>query len=104
MKTYVYFISDGHGHTKIGVSDNPQKRLKQCQTGNPYKLKLERTEVFESRNDALEREKELHNKFKDFNTHGEWFQTSLTETFYKYDSPTYENYIDVVLTRNMHLI
>ena len=37
----LYIIqSDVTGMIKIGRSKNPQKRLKQLQTGNPNKLKL----------------------------------------------------------------
>ena len=37
----LYIIqSDKTGMIKIGRSKNPQKRLKQLQTGNPNKLKL----------------------------------------------------------------
>ena len=38
---YLYFIqSDFTGMIKIGRSKDPQKRLKQLQTGNPNRLKL----------------------------------------------------------------
>lgn len=93
MKTYVYFMEDGYGHVKIGVSNDPEKRLKQCQTGNPYKLIITRVEPYESSKEAYKRENELHNTFKDFNTHGEWFKRTLVETFLRYDSPTYEDYM-----------
>lgn len=35
----IYAIGDGN-KVKIGYSKNPQKRLKQLQTGHPNKLKL----------------------------------------------------------------
>lgn len=35
----IYAIGDGN-KVKIGYSKNPQKRLKQLQTGQPNKLKL----------------------------------------------------------------
>jgi len=34
----VYFISDGT-YTKIGVAVNPEKRLRELQTGNPKPFK-----------------------------------------------------------------
>lgn len=99
-KVYVYFINDGHGHTKIGVSYNPQNRLRQCQTGNPYELKIEKLEEYSSYEEAFKREKELHNKFKHYKLYGEWFKATLVELFSKYNSPTYNDYIDVVLSRH----
>lgn len=41
MKNYVYVISGDHGRQKIGVSDNPNRRLRELQTGSPYKLRFE---------------------------------------------------------------
>ncbi len=40
MSDPVYFITDGQGLVKIGRSVNPQKRLKELQTGNPHELFL----------------------------------------------------------------
>ena len=38
---HLYIIqSSNKGNFKIGRSKNPSKRLKQLQTGSPYKLKL----------------------------------------------------------------
>lgn len=99
-KVYIYFINVGHGHTKIGVSCDPQNRLKQCQTGNPYELKIEKLEEYSSYEEAFKREKELHNKFKDYKLYGEWFKATLVELFSKYYSPTYNDYIDVVLSHH----
>ena len=103
MKVYVYFINDGHGHMKIGISNNPEKRLRSIQTGNPYKLSIDRVEKYSTYEDAFRRETELHNKFKDYNLHGEWFDTVLVDLFSKFSSPTYEDYIDTVLSRHLCL-
>lgn len=40
-KTFVYVISGDHGRQKIGSSDNPPQRIRDLQTGSPYKLKFE---------------------------------------------------------------
>lgn len=37
--SYIYVISNGN-HYKIGFSKNPEKRVKQLQTGNSHKLEL----------------------------------------------------------------
>lgn len=39
--TYVYVISGDHGRQKIGSSDNPPRRIRELQTGSPYKLRFE---------------------------------------------------------------
>jgi hypothetical protein len=90
-KSYVYIISDGQDY-KVGVSNNPDKRLKQLQTGNPKKLKIvnlfevEKTKVFKM-------EKEAHNKIRGwYIKSGEWFKNAsefhinliVDEVFQKY--------------------
>lgn len=50
MATYVYVISGDHGRQKIGSSDEPPRRIKELQTGSPYKLRFEF--IGEAENDA----------------------------------------------------
>lgn len=75
--SYVYFISDGLGHVKIGKADDPKQRLKQLQTSNPCELKLlEIIEVEKSKFhnfDAIDFENELHHLFKEHKIRAEWF-------------------------------
>ena len=59
---------------KIGVSDNPKKRLKGVQTGCPGDVHLIRT--FEAGQDAYIHESHFHKLYKDFSTGGEWFEFS----------------------------
>ena len=67
---YLYIIqSDLTGMIKIGRSINPQKRLKQLQTGNPNKLKL--IALFENQG---WKEKILHERLSTFRLEGEWFK------------------------------
>lgn len=103
METYVYYIEDGHGHVKIGVSSEPEKRLKQCQTGNPYKLYIKNIERYNSCGDAYRREKELHNRFKKFRLCGEWFEATYVDLFKDKEIATYQDYINIVLERNLKL-
>lgn len=72
---YVYFITDGHNHVKIGVtSGKAEGRLSQLQTGNPFKLKMyERIFLTYSHLSAFDVEKTLHEKFKNYRLEGEWF-------------------------------
>ena len=59
---HLYIIqSDISGAMKIGRSKNPKKRLKQLQTGSPYKLKL----LVEVSGQGLQ-EKSLHRTLKDY--------------------------------------
>lgn len=64
----IYFITAGNKHVKIGYSANPEKRLKELQTGNPLKLKLVTTIP-----GSYETEKALHLYFTRNKREGEWF-------------------------------
>tara|TARA_Y100000385_G_C12979073_1_gene587559 strand:+ start:341 stop:1000 length:660 start_codon:yes stop_codon:yes gene_type:complete len=59
-------------NVKIGVSDNPKKRLKGVQTGCPGDVHLIRT--FEAGQDAFIHEGHFHKLYEDFSTGGEWFE------------------------------
>jgi len=41
MTTFVYVISGDHGRQKIGMTDDPPRRIRELQTGSPYALKFE---------------------------------------------------------------
>lgn len=56
------------GMIKIGRSKNPDKRLKQLQTGNPNKLKL----IASFKGEGW-REKLIHEDLRCFRLKGEWF-------------------------------
>ena len=73
--SYVYFITDGHGHIKIGKADDVVQRLKELQTGNPYRLTVLLTVMLESPIYAFELELELHKKFDEYRLEGEWFES-----------------------------
>ena len=77
---YIYIISDDNGYMKIGVSKNPEKRLKQLQTGHPTNLKLLYTEEFYcKRNHLLKIEALIHKEIKNIahRVKGEWFEIPL---------------------------
>lgn len=57
---------------KIGVSDNPKRRIKDIQTSNPLPIHLIRT--FEAGKDAYTHEGYFHKLYKEFKTGGEWFE------------------------------
>ena len=62
----------GKMNIKIGVSDNPKKRLKGVQTGCPGDVHLIRT--FEAGQDAYLHEGHFHELYKEFSIGGEWFE------------------------------
>lgn len=56
---------------KIGVSNDPERRLKAVQTGNPNVVTLEH---YEERDDPHLVENYLHTKFQKNRVKGEWFK------------------------------
>lgn len=74
MDKYVYLISDLNNYTyKIGISKNPENRLKSLQTGNDRKLKIIHKVLC---NNYLEVERALHNQYNFLKVSGEWFELS----------------------------
>lgn len=77
----IYFIQESDdGDIKIGYSDNPERRIRELQTGSPKQLNL--LAVIEGEKSD---ETELHKLFKKLNTRGEWFSPD-TEIFLYIDS------------------
>lgn len=73
FRSYVYFITDDHGHIKIGKANDVWFRLKELQTGNPYKLRILLTIGMRSEYEAFDLEQRLHEKFRTSRMEGEWF-------------------------------
>lgn len=73
-KVYVF---ECNGLYKIGVTSNVNRRLKQLQTGNGFKITEVASYEFFSMAHCIERD--LHSKFKECNTLGEWFNLSEFE-------------------------
>jgi hypothetical protein len=68
---------------KIGLSENPRKRVKQLQTGSPYKLEI--IKVITTQHPS-KLEKNLHYRFSHFkideniyNLTGEWFNIPIQD-------------------------
>ncbi len=68
----VYIIESEEGLIKIGLSRNPQKRLKSLQRQTRYKLKI----LLVIPNGGREKEKEIQERYKKYNVFGEWFEKS----------------------------
>lgn len=58
---------------KIGVAANPKIRLKELQTGNPFKLRIVKTEPTAS---AFQLERRLHGAMASSRREGEWFYST----------------------------
>ena len=77
--TYVYFISTKRKKVvKIGVANNPKKRLKTFQTANHEELIILRVIKVANRDLAFKLESALHQKFKKYHIRGEWFKLTPT--------------------------
>lgn len=83
--SYVYFLTDDHGHVKIGKSNDMTQRLKELQTGNPYKLRILLTIGMNSETEAFMLEEELHRKFAKARLEGEWFKAEPVAEFLAQD-------------------
>lgn len=78
---YVYVICDTMGSCKIGVASNVQQRLKQIQTGNPYKCEVVKQIKLPSKNIACKLEKLLHEYFKSYQSvaANEWYKDTVLQ-------------------------
>jgi len=72
-RTFVYFIRDEFGATKIGISADPHQRVATLQTGHPEALYLHNTVPCRSGADARAVEGDLHDCFARQRMNGEWF-------------------------------
>ncbi len=75
---YIYFITEVpfRNKVKIGMSQNPQRRVKDLQTGNPNILILRHVTQYDEYK-ALERT--MHEICKDIRGNGEWFDITESE-------------------------
>jgi hypothetical protein len=76
----IYIISSAKhnlGPVKIGISDNPENRLKSLQTGFPEKLEIKYLEVLDERKKARKFEGLLHKDISHLRSHGEWFNLDV---------------------------
>jgi len=75
--SYLYVISSSKdGPCKLGLSENPEARLKQLQTGHPTLLQIYYQEPT-TQNDVKALEHLLHRDINHLRQHGEWFKLSV---------------------------
>ena len=70
MPAYVY-VMECQGFYKIGVAGSPKKRLTECQTGNPFEIKL--LSSFPT-DDPYGVERHIHGLLVSLHVRGEWFK------------------------------
>lgn len=75
---YLYVICDDYNDLcKIGYSEDPDRRVRELQVGNPHLLRVvHRVRVDESRVVVLERK--LHSELNHCRAQGEWFRIPPT--------------------------
>lgn len=102
---YVYLLLEvnqhGEEHHKIGISKNePEKRLKQLQTGNPNRIDI--LKFYESKN-YKRIERWLHSKFINKKTlaENEWFKLNDEDIFeFEESCKKIESTIEMLLKEN----
>lgn len=73
---YVYIMQSGekkNAPIKIGMSQDPNRRVSDLQTGNPFLISLKGMIPFPTRREALDFERYLHSTVGGFEYYGEWF-------------------------------
>ena len=77
IKKYLYLIQcDNSNFYKVGISEDPEERLKALQVGCPYPLVLIYKKYLKN---AFRVEKALHKSLKNKQEIGEWFRLSKDE-------------------------
>ena len=72
---YVYAIRNKHtGRIKLGISENPERRLKELQIGNDCELELL---AYREAANRFKDEKAIHNKHQHLRVRGEWFDAPV---------------------------
>lgn len=86
---------------KVGMSNNPQTRLKTLQTASFVELEIIFIEGPFNRADAFQKEKELHQALIRLKSIGEWFHLQLTQVNQlKLDvQPLIKNDLDLLIVR-----
>ena len=81
MNRFLYIIgSDNTSPIKLGIANNPKKRIKQLQTGNSEKLSIHHTLQLPYDN-CRTFERILHYSLRRYRLKGEWFDMSPKEAF-----------------------
>lgn len=72
---YVYAIRNKHtGRIKLGISENPERRLKELQIGNDCELEML---AYREAGNRFKDEKAIHDRHQHLRVRGEWFDTPV---------------------------
>lgn len=82
--SYIYVIGAEGPPYKVGISKNPERRLKSLQTAFPYKLKLHVKKSTEIAKVKL-LETIIHRNINNYRTNGEWFDIDLSNLLLEID-------------------
>lgn len=74
--SYIYVIGGDCPPYKVGISKDPEKRLRNLQTGHPHKLRIHLLKQTDATRTKL-LETTIHHNMKMHKTNGEWFDLSL---------------------------
>lgn len=76
--SFIYVIGGTNPPYKVGISRDPNRRLKSLQTGHPYPLQVHFTKETEICKTKL-LEQVIHRHLKMYKTSGEWFDMNLPD-------------------------
>ena len=76
--SYIYVIGSDEPPYKVGISKDPERRLKNLQTGHPHKLRIHTLKETDSTRTKL-LESAIHYHLRLHRTHGEWFNMNLKD-------------------------
>lgn len=79
--SFIYVIGEADSSrksVKIGISQDPQDRLRQLQTGHPEKLSIHHLEPVEPARARIF-ERFIHDEIAYLRSHGEWFRLTPEE-------------------------
>lgn len=84
MSSYIYIIGSDNPPYKIGISKDPQQRLKSIQTGHPHQLQILELRETDSKKTKL-LESVIHKHLNRYRMKGEWFDIPLKEAILHVD-------------------
>jgi Meiotically up-regulated gene 113 len=82
--SYIYVIGTEQPPYKIGISKNPQRRLKNLQTGHPELLRIHSIKPTNCQETKL-LETVIHRNLKHYKLKGEWFNINLKDALLEID-------------------
>jgi len=94
---YLYVIGRKNvGPWKIGISINPQWRIRDLQSGSPELLVIHCLLNAKTRNNAENLERKTHAEFIKVHSHGEWFDASLGDVIAFLNMMASKNDVEIV--------